>query len=55
VQESENPVNMLSVNSVLVNIDIISGSVCGILYPVMSCHLTRKAILKADLNLIYRA
>jgi len=25
-QESENPVNILSVNSVLVNIDIISGS-----------------------------
>ena len=25
-QESENPVNILSINSILVNIDIISGS-----------------------------
>jgi len=42
-QESENPVNILSINSILVNIDIISGSnVNGQRHPTIYYFLSRR-------------
>ena len=55
-QESENPVNILSVNSVLVNIDIISGSYLNgqrnpyIFFPAVSPGYK---IIETPANLVY--
>ena len=57
-QESENPVNILSVNSILVNIDIISGSyVNGQRYPTIYSFFPGVSpgykIIETPANLVY--
>jgi len=58
-QESENPVNILSVNSVLVNIDIISGSYLNglrnptIFYSFFPAVSPGYKIIETPANLVY--
>ena len=58
-QESENPVNILSVNSVLVNIDIISGSYLnGLRNPTIYSFFPAVSpgykIIETPANLVYQ-
>ena len=57
-QESENPVNILSVNSVLVNIDIISGSYLNglrnpTIYSFFAAVSPGYKIIEKPANLVY--
>ena len=57
-QESENPVNILSVNSVLVNIDIISGSYLNgqrnpMIYSFFPAVSPGYKIIETPANLVY--
>ena len=57
-QESENPVNILSINSILVNVDIISGSYLnGVRNPTIYSFFLNVApgykIIETPTNLVY--
>ena len=52
--ESENPVNILSINSILVNIDIISGSyVNGKTKNTIYSFFPKVKIVESPINLVY--